>query len=102
MTLSPQVTLYLNTALANPGVVKELVTAINAASAFASPAGTVAALGTTTNITAVPGSFADVDAVQAYLAAAGVVPRIESRLDAVEAKVDAVIASLKLAGLMSS
>ena len=48
-----------------------------------------------TNITAVPGSFADLAAVQAYLAGANVIPNIESRLDAVEAKVNAILAKLR-------
>lgn len=62
----------------------------------------IAAIGATSNITAVPGSFADLAAVQSYLAGAGMVPRIESRLDAIEAKVDAVIAALVAAGVLAS
>lgn len=62
----------------------------------------IAAIGATSNITAVPGSFADLAAVQTYLAGAGVVPRVESRLDAVEAKIDAVIAALVAAGVLAS
>ena len=63
-------------------------------------AATVAALGTTTNLTAVPGSFADLAAVRTYLVTH--VAEVEARLDAVEAKVDAVIAALKAANLMAS
>lgn len=48
-----------------------------------------------TNITAVPGTFADVAAVQAYLAGVNVIPNIESRLDILEAKVNAVLAKLR-------
>lgn len=62
---------------------------------------TVAALAATTNLTAVPGSFADLAAVQTYLAGANMVPNIETRLDNLEAKVNAVIAALKTAGLMA-
>jgi hypothetical protein len=62
----------------------------------------IAAIGATSNITSVPGSFADLAAVQTYLAGAGMVPRIESRLDAIEAKVDAVIAALVAAGVLAS
>ncbi len=112
----------LTTALCSPSAAKEIATALNAS--VASPATVIAAIGavsitaigTTSNITAVPGSFADAAAVQTYLAAAGVVPRIESRLDTLEAqcdlispqvntvnaKVDALIAALKVAGIMAS
>lgn len=62
----------------------------------------VAPIGATTNLTAVPGSFADLAAVQTYLAGANVVPRIESRLDAIEAKVDAVIAALVASGVLAA
>lgn len=48
-----------------------------------------------TNITAVPGAFADLAAVQAYLAGVNVIPNIESRLDTLEAKVNAVLAKLR-------
>lgn len=41
------------------------------------------------NLPAVPGAFADNAAVQSYLAS--VIPAIEARLDALEAKVNAVI-----------
>lgn len=61
----------------------------------------VAAIGSTTNITAVPATFADVAAVRTYLADAGVVPNIEARLDALESKVNAVINALKAANLMA-
>jgi hypothetical protein len=65
-------------------------------------AATVAALAASTNITAVPGSFADLAAVQAYLAGANAVPNIEARLDALEAKVNAILTSLKASGQMAS
>lgn len=63
---------------------------------------TIAAIGTTSNLTAVPGSFADLAAVQSYLAGAGVFARVESRMDAVEAKLDAVIAALIASGVLAS
>ncbi len=122
MALSGDATRSLATGLCNAGAAKEIAAALNAS--VASPATVIAAIGAvsitaigvTSNITAVPGSFADATAVQAYLAAAGVVPRIESRLDVVEAqcdlispqvntvnaKVDALIAALKAAGIMAS
>lgn len=52
----------------------------------------VAPLGTTTNITAVPGSFADLPAVQTYLVTLRT--DIEARLDAIEAKLDALIGAV--------
>jgi predicted RecA/RadA family phage recombinase len=63
-------------------------------------AANVAALGTTTNLTAVPVSFADEAAVQTYLVTLR--SETEARLDAIEAKVDAEIAALKAAGLQAS
>lgn len=67
-----------------------------------SQAANVAALGASTNITTVPGSFADLAAVQSYLAGANMVPNIETRLDNLEAKINAEIAALKAAGLQAS
>lgn len=67
--------------------------------ASANVAATVAALAASTNITAVPASFADLPAVQAYLALA--IPIIETRLDNLEAKVNAILTSIKAAGQMS-
>lgn len=63
-------------------------------------AANVTALGSTTNMTAVPGSFADVAAVRTYFITH--LSEDEARLDAIEAKVDAVIAALKTAGLMAT
>jgi hypothetical protein len=67
----------------------------------ASQAAHVANLGATTNITAVPGEFADLAAVQTYLAGANVVPNIETRLDNLEARLNAALTALKNAGLMA-
>lgn len=53
-----------------------------------------------TNIGAVPGSFADLAAVQTYLATA--IPIIESRLDTLEGKVNTILARLRTAGIVSS
>ncbi len=61
----------------------------------------ITATGATTAITTVPGSFAALADVQAYLAGANMVPNIQTRLANLEAKVDAVIAALKVAGLMA-
>ncbi len=102
MALSSHAVRALEVGLCDPDSAREIVTSINLGVAFAVPATNVAAIGTTTNITAVPGSFADAAAVQTYLAGANMVPRIESRLDVIEAKVDAVIAALIAAGLMAA
>lgn len=61
----------------------------------------VANLGASTNITAVPGSFADLAAVQSYLAGANMVPNIEARLDALEAKVNALLTSIRAGGFIA-
>lgn len=65
------------------------------------PTAAVANIAASTNITAVPGSFADLAAVQSYLAGANMVPNIESRLDALEAKVNDLLAKLRTAGIVT-
>jgi hypothetical protein len=61
----------------------------------------VANLAASMDIAEVPETFADLAAVQAYLAGANVVPNIEARLDAIEAKINALLAALRTAGLMT-
>lgn len=61
----------------------------------------VADLAASTNIDAVPGSFADLAAVQTYLAGANVVPNIEARLDALEAKMNALLTSIRAGGFIA-
>lgn len=68
---------------------------------LAVPVAAAADIAASTNITAVPGSFADVAAVQTYLAGANMVPNIESRLDALEAKVNTILARLRTAGILA-
>jgi hypothetical protein len=68
---------------------------------LAIPVAAAADIAASTNITAVPGSFADVAAVQTYLAGANMVPNIESRLDALEAKVNTILARLRTAGILT-
>lgn len=68
----------------------------------ASQVGAVANLAASTNITSVPGSFADLAAVQTYLAGANAVPNIEARLDAIEAKVNALLAALRTANILGT
>lgn len=61
---------------------------------------TIAAIPTSTNITSVPSSFADLPAVQTYFSTA--VPIIESRLDTLEAKWNQQLAALKLSNVIAS
>lgn len=59
----------------------------------------VTALGTTANLTAIPGSFANLTAAQT--AVTTLKSEAETRLDNAEAKIDAVIAALRASGLMA-
>lgn len=68
---------------------------------LAIPVAAAADIAASTNITTVPGSFADLAAVQTYLAGANMVPNIESRLDALEAKVNTILARLRTAGILT-
>lgn len=63
-----------------------------------SPSATIAVLGTTTNLPAVAGTYADLAAARTSVAAQNVA--VEARLDAIEAKVDEIITKLKAAGLI--
>lgn len=58
----------------------------------------VADIAATTAITTVPETFADLAAVQTYLAGANVIPNIETRLDNLEAKINAILAQLRASG----
>lgn len=84
----------------NAGTVTLATTELNALAA-AIPTAAVANIAATTNITAVPGSFADEAAVQAYLAGANVIPNIETRLDNLEAKVNDLLAKLRTGGIIT-
>lgn len=86
--------------LAHLGHINYLIDAITALENEWTEAATVAALGASTDITAVPGAFADEAAIQTYLATA--VPIIETRLDNLESKINAILTSIKNAGLMAS
>lgn len=68
---------------------------------LAVPVAAAADIAASTNITSVPGSFADLAAVQTYLAGANMVPNIESRLDALESKVNTILARLRTAGILT-
>lgn len=90
MALSQKTRSVLRVAVANKSVAQELADAIDAASA--AKAASVAPIGTTTNLVGVNGTGNN----------AAPLVETESRLDAVEAKIDAVIAALKAAGLMNT
>jgi hypothetical protein len=98
MALSEDTKKRLVIALTDEAAGQELADAVDAGS---NPkAATVAAIGTTVNLPAVAATFATLadarSAVEAQRAGA------EPRLDAVEAKIDAILAALKAAGLMAS
>lgn len=90
MALSKRSKDILTVALADKKASAELAAAV-AAIQIAAPAASVAAIGTTANLVGVDGTGSN----------AAPLAGTESRLDAIEAKVDAVIAALKAAGLMS-
>lgn len=60
----------------------------------------IAALGTTTDLTAIAATFSDLAA--ARTAVNTLKTETETRLDTIEAKVDAILAALKAAGLMAN
>ena len=90
MALSAAARKRLEVAMAHRSTAKEVADAID--SGGNPQAANVAALGTTTNLVGVDGTGSN----------AAPLAGTESRLDAIEAKIDAVIASLKAAGLMAS
>jgi hypothetical protein len=69
--------------------------------AAAVPTIAVADIAATTALTTVPGSFADLPAVQAYLAGANCMPNAQTRLINLEAKVNALLAQLRIAGIVT-
>lgn len=92
MALSKRAQDALERAVTDQSSADELKAAINAG---ANPqAAAVTAIGTTSDIGTTDGSGGAGDAALAA--------DVESRMDAVEAKIDAVIAALKAAGLMAS
>ena len=87
MALSTSARKRLESAMTRRVEAKEIADAIDAGGR---PAATVAAIGTTVNLVGVDGNGNN----------AAPLAGTESRLDAIEAKIDAVIASLKAAGAM--
>lgn len=88
MALSDKSKQYLEYALANQDVADEVVAALE----LDRQAATVAAIGTTANLVGTDGSGGAGDAAPLV--------GTESRLDALEAKVDALLVALKAVGLM--
>lgn len=84
MTLSDKAKQYLEYALASQEVADEVVASLD------KQAASVAAIGATANLVGVDGTGSN----------AAPLAGTESRLDAIEAKVDALIAALKASGLM--
>jgi|GEM_PF-2929114 len=90
MALSTKAKKRLEVAMARRAEANEVIAAIE--SGANTPAANVAALGTTANLVGVDGTGSN----------AAPLAGTESRLDAIEAKVDAILAALKAAGLMAS
>lgn len=90
MALSVKAKKRLEVALARRAEANEIIAAIEAGAN--AQAANVAAIGATSNLVGVDGTGSN----------AAPLAGTESRLDAVEAKIDAVIASLKAAGVMAS
>ena len=89
MSLSTKAKEVLTVAVANKSVSEEISAAIDAGSN--DQAGTVAAIGTTTDLTGVDGTGSN----------AADLATTEARLDVIEAKIDEVIAALKAASIMA-
>lgn len=107
MSLSQKLKDRISVAITNKDDANELIAAIEAS--VASPAAAVAAMGSTTNLPAsnatlsTSDTYADADVKVSIDGAVDALrTATESRLDAIEAKIDAVIASLKASGQMES
>jgi hypothetical protein len=95
MSLSVKAKEYLTVALANSAVAKEIAAAID--SSGSGPAATISAI-TPSNMTAIAATYADLAAARTSVAA--LASDAEARLDALDSKVNAILVSLKAAGLM--
>jgi len=83
-----------------PAKVQELFTKVDTEKISATKATNITALGTTTNLTAIAATYADLAAARTSVDT--LKTDVEARLDVIEAKVDALIAALKTAGVMTS
>lgn len=90
MALSAKTKKRIEVALARRAEANELIAAVEAGAN--AKAASVAAIGTTTNLVGVDGTGSN----------AAPLVGTEARLDAIEAKVDALLAALKAAGLMAT
>jgi hypothetical protein len=103
MSLSVPAQKALKNALASKELGEEVAAAIDAQGS--GPADEVDAIGSTSDLSAVSGTYADsAEPTGAEVDAAiqASVDEVEARLDVIEAKIDEVIAALKAAALMSS
>lgn len=99
MSLSKTTKAVLNIAIPDTPALTELVNAIDASGS--GPAASIAAIGVTTNLPAAALSTTDIYTDAAVNAAINALKTAsESRLDVIEAKIDAVIAALKAANMM--
>lgn len=80
--------------------VKAIFTKINSTKLTASKATTITALGVTSDLTAISATFADLAASRT--AVNTLKTETETRLDTIEAKIDSLIAKLKMAGLVAT
>lgn len=90
MSISARTAQVLPIALADSQAATELIAAIDAAGGSFTPAAGIATLGVTTDLTGVDGTASN----------AADLATTESRLDAIEAKIDALLGALVTAGLM--
>lgn len=90
MALSAKTKKRIEVALARRAEANELIAAVEAGAN--AKAASVAAIGTTTNLTGVDGTGNN----------AADLATTEARLDAIESKINAILAALKAAGLMAS
>lgn len=97
--LSDKAVKALQNGMADKALGQEVVDAVDALR-IADPAANVPALGTTTNLSAISASYADLAAARTSVNT--LKGEVEARLDDIEAKVDAVIAALVAAGLMEA
>ena len=96
MSLSKSAKEYLIVALANKKIGEEVAAAID--SSGSGPAASVAAI-VPSDMTAIAATYADLAAARTSVNALRT--DAEARLDAVESKVNEIVAALKAAGLMS-
>lgn len=97
MALSNKAKEAIRRAVTEDKAADELIAALE--SAANEQAASVALMGATSNLPAVPGSFADLAAARTAVDAQRTA--VEARLDAIEAKMDATLQALKDAGLMA-